>query len=1005
MSETAINGKPEKAVTNLSITRDENVFTVSWKTPSILTDSSNDRRIEAFDVYWYLANPQCYYYRGGDASKFPPTGNISSKFIDAPDYLLSHVEWISTSSTSDSYSINLDPRQLIRGTTAKNVMTEAGSKGVSSLNYSDKSEINAGQNLANQSSITGVVVVVKPWNRKGFGPSASGVFTLYAPKTPTLSTPSLNSETGNLSTTVTLPSLENDHYPAMYTSGYLSRIDNYDETYKEEVTIKTFSGSSSSERVFDYDLPEWQALSYNQWIKLTFYANTYGIGRATKYLSVNQKFTTYSDYFSKYASVSHIFAYPAQAVITAIDYSHLNFDPTGRVIVHLDTNKSTYHPVDSIKLMILKNSTAEDASSAAYASGWTYVDGAVDNGNCVGFVDTMVNAVPDVGRHTWYRLETKHDSLLRYSVAVEAKMLFRSSPVASDEAVVIQSITPNSDGTSVEMLVGWDSDNLTGTEISWAEKSTAWESTSTPQTFNITWYTIDAEETVVPGKNRYARISIEGLREGTPYYFRARRYLTEDSGTTYGPYASFEEDGKLKTVAPVSKPYSVTVSIPEYTVKGKSLIVSWAYEANARQTGWQVYFVRKENDVTISKLMASGEDAITYKVISGPVISEYAGSDAEIYVRVSITTGGDWANSLNAKTRLVTAPALKLQAPDTLISTPYVFSVYTDQQEADVICKIKSCGNERYKPDGTIVETPDETVWSENVSFAGYTDDGAATGKAISVSTGSGFDFSDGARYYIEAQAVNRSTGLTSSAKRIYFRVRWAHQAIAPKKETSYVTPDNYDGGSTVTIFPGRPYGESIYDVNAYGDVCDIYRVTSEGVYRIAEGIPFDQPVTDIYAPYNKNGNLRYIIATRTLEGDLNWISVPYFLRNMNLMFDWGDGEHLEVPYNLDTSDEYSKSFTSYASLGGGYSGTWNASVKHKTKVSTDIFKLDNAYQIEQVKKLAKYSGPIFVRTPDGQAFTANVEVDDLQRTQEKPVMAVSFNCEEIDMADEFKIQ
>lgn len=1001
MSDSGIDGKPQKAVTNLSLTREGNVFTVSWKSPHALIDSSGSKRVEAFDVYWYVANPQCEYYRSGNANTFPATGSRSSSFIAAPDYQLVMHEWLSTSATSDSYTVNLDPRQFLRGNTAKNILAKASSM---SINSADKTDINNGSNPVNQSSATGIVAAVYPWNHYGYGPKAVVRFMLYQPSAPKMTTPSLNTETGSLSTTVTMTTSDTNAYPVYCSTGYVARIDNFNSNYKSETKLTSYSWSASAERTFSYDLAEWQSLTYDQYIKLTFYANVYGIGRATKALAVNEKCNTRSDYVSKYASVSHIFAYPAQASITSIDYSNANLVPTGQVIVHLNTNKTTYHPVDSIKLMILKNSTATTANDAGRADGWTYVSNAEDNGNCVGLVDTMANAIPDVGKHTWYKLETKHDTFLRYSVAVEAKGLYRSQPEQSSDPVVIASVVPNSDGTSVTMTLGWNADSYTGTEISWAEKETAWESTSQPASYNVTWS--KNSTTVVQGKNRYAKVSIEGLSEGTPYYFKARRYLTNDSGTTYAEYTSYKVDGKLATVAPVSKPYSVTVSTPEYLVKGKSLLVSWAYEANQRQTGWRIYFVRETNGDTVTKLMASGSNSTTYKVISGATVKDYAGDDSDIYVRVSVSTGGDWANSLNAKTHIVTAPGLTLSAPNGLNSAPYVFAVYTSQHEADVVCKIKSYGNVRNMPDKTIVETDGETVWSKTVSFEGFTDATAlSNGQSVSVEVGEDFSFVDGSRYRIEAQAVNRTTGLTSAAKTVPFKVRWNHQAIAPSKTASYVTADNYNGGNSVTIFPGRPYGDSIAAVNAYGDLCDIYRVTPETTYLVAYGVKFDEAVVDKYAPYNKNGNLRYILCTRTTEGDVNWIEVPYFLRNMNLRFDWGDGEFLEVPYNLDISDQYDKSFTGHESLDGGYSGAWNDTVRHKQKVSTDIIKLDNAIQIEQVRKMAKYSGPIFVRTPDGQAFAANVTVDDIQRNQEKPVMAVSFNCEEIDLVDEFKIQ
>lgn len=1007
-----ITGPPTGKVTNVSIVRDGDKFTVSWKVPSSLSDSSNSRRAETIDVYWYPANPQCQYYTnsGGNPDSFPPAGSPSSKFIATPwCHISGWMDEMSTSSTSCSRTFSMDPRSFLRGNAAKAIFEKADwGEGVKSVKAADRTALKNGTNLKNQASVTGIMVRVYAWNHYGYGGDyASAVFTTYKPKKPVVQIDGISD--GRIYATCYLTQSNTDNYPAFVTEGYLTRVDNFNSKYKKETKIATYGSSVVSEREVSYDYHSWMNFEDpSQWVKFTFYFRAWGIGRATKKLSPEEKFATYTDWCSAYASASHVFGYPAQATINKIVYGSSNIDPTSLVTVKFKTNSETYHPVDSVKLQILKNSDATTAVDAGLSDGWSDVPNAVDNGNCIGLCDTMANAVPAVGKHVWYRLVTQHDNLIRYSVAVQAKALYRPAPSAADDEVVISSITPNPDGTSVTMVLGWNADDSTGTEVSWAEKEDAWESTAQPSTFNVTWGT--AGSGVVPGKNRYAKVSVEGLTEGVPYYFRARRYLESESATSYGPYASYAADGTLVTVAPVSKPYSVICSVPEYTLRGKSLLVSWSYDANQQQKGWRIYFVRKEGEDTVLKLVADGEDAVTYKVISGAVLTEYAGTDAEVYVRVSVSTGGDWKDSLNAKTELVTAPGLKLAAPNQMNEMPYVFTVGTDQDEAEVVCKIKSYGGIRELPDKTVVETEDEVVWSDTVKFDKNPEDAATPpswdpGKAVSVETGSGFDFTDGVRYRVEAQAVNRRTGLTSSVKSVDFRVRWAHQAIAPSKEMSYVSADSYEGGTSAMIFPGRPYGDSSEAVAQYGDTCSIYRVTAESVVLVAEGVPWDQPVTDIYAPYNKNGNLRYILATRSQEGDLNWIEVPYFMRNMNLRFDWGAGEYLEVPYNLSLTDKYDKNFNGYSSIDGGYSGSWNAGGKHKQSVSTDILKLDNAAQIEQVRKLGKYAGPVFVRTPDGQAFAANVKVDSVQREQKKPIMAVSFDCEEIDLPDQFKIR
>ena len=482
-----ITGPPTGKVTNVSIVRDGDRFTVSWKAPSALTDSSNGRRAESFDVYWYPANPQCQYYtnEGGNPDSFPPAGSPSSKFIATPwCHIPSWIDEMSTSSTSCSRTFTMDPRAFLRGNVAKAIFEKADwGEGVKSVKAADRTALKNGTNLKNQASVTGIMVRIYSWNEEGYGPYASAVFTTYQPKKPLVVVDSIDYQTGRIYADAYLTQSSTDNYPAYCTEGYLSRIDNFNSNYKTEKTLATYSASTESEREVSYDYHSWMNLEDpSQWVKFTFYFRTWGIGRATKKLSPDEKLASYTNWCSAYASASHIFAYPAQATITKIVYSTKNIDPTGQVTVKFKTNTETYHPVDSVKLQILKNSNAATAVDAGLSDGWADVSNAVDNGNCAGLCDTMANATPAVGKHTWYRLVTQHDNLVRYSVAVEAEALYRAAPTATDDEVVISSITPNPDGTSVTMILGWNADDSTGTEVSWAEKEDAWESTAQPST-------------------------------------------------------------------------------------------------------------------------------------------------------------------------------------------------------------------------------------------------------------------------------------------------------------------------------------------------------------------------------------------------------------------------------------------------------------------------------------------------------------------------------------------
>ena len=55
------------------------------------------------------------------------------------------------------------------------------------------------------------------------------------------------------------------------------------------------------------------------------------------------------------------------------------------------------------------------------------------------------------------------------------------------------------------------------------------------------------------------------------------------------------------------------------------------------------------------------------------------------------------------------------------------------------------------------------------------------------------------------------------------------------------------------------------------------------------------------------------------------------------------------------------------------------------------------------VSALARYAGAVFVRTPDGQAFAANVAVDSVSLSADSRIMGCSMSAAEVD-TDEYAI-
>ena len=140
------------------------------------------------------------------------------------------------------------------------------------------------------------------------------------------------------------------------------------------------------------------------------------------------------------------------------------------------------------------------------------------------------------------------------------------------------------------------------------------------------------------------------------------------------------------------------------------------------------------------------------------------------------------------------------------------------------------------------------------------------------------------------------------------------------------------------------------------------------------------------------------------MDGDLEWTDVDYDFRGYQMRFDWAENQYLELPYNPEISDSYDKDFESRSYIDGTVSGVWNSAISHKASLKTKILRLSDPEQISKVVELANYSGPVFVRLPNGSAFTANVVVTSLDNNFNEQVISVSISAEEIGLVDSFRV-
>ena len=63
--------------------------------------------------------------------------------------------------------------------------------------------------------------------------------------------------------------------------------------------------------------------------------------------------------------------------------------------------------------------------------------------------------------------------------------------------------------------------------------------------------------------------------------------------------------------------------------------------------------------------------------------------------------------------------------------------------------------------------------------------------------------------------------------------------------------------------------------------------------------------------------------------------------------------------------------------------------------MSTEAIKVLQQSDIDLTRQLGRYTGPVFVRTKEGTAFEADVQITDLS-TKNKAIMSIAIDAEEI---------
>lgn len=264
-------------------------------------------------------------------------------------------------------------------------------------------------------------------------------------------------------------------------------------------------------------------------------------------------------------------------------------------------------------------------------------------------------------------------------------------------------------------------------------------------------------------------------------------------------------------------------------------------------------------------------------------------------------------------------------------------------------------------------------------------------------------DMIDQSTYDVSIVATSLDSKLTSYEFNGGIYVDYEHGAPNPEE---YVTVTPYDTtdngvrriGANVSV----PYFAGMFP----DDVFDVYRMVNGKAVLAASGVRQNSVVNDGYSPFG-GASTAYRVATRTTDGYVTWFDFPYeqgkraATDGRMLRIDW-NGTYVELDHCITNSDAYQKDFEATKHLDGSVSGHWNEGSIRTASLSAAAIDVYEVGTLDKLRNLAEYDGPCFVRTSDGIAYEADVQVGGLSESFGTAKVDISLSASEVDLTDEY---
>lgn len=536
-----------------------------------------------------------------------------------------------------------------------------------------------------------------------------------------------------------------------------------------------------------------------------------------------------------------------------------------------------------------------------------------------------------------------------------------------------------------------------------------WTAVSTAKTYDIEYttkkkYFDGSDQTTTVTGIEFTHYEKTGLTSGQEYFFRVRS-VNEKGESTWSPIAS--------TIVGKAPSAPTTWSSTTTAIVGDPLNLYWVHnsEDGSSQTyaELEIYFNDTKYTYTIKNTTDPDlKDKTSSYSVDTSTYSE--GTKIKWRVRTAGVTKkyGDW--SVQRTIDIYATPTLALSvinSAGTAISTLTTFPFYVSalagpNTQAPIGYYVSITSNQAYETVDNIGNP--KTVNEGEEVYSKYFD----TSDALMVELSAGnVDLSNGMEYKITC-VVSMNSGLTAEASTT-ISVSWTEASYEPDAAVS-IDDEAYVAYIT-------PCCKDENDDFIEGVTLSVYRREFDGSFtEIASGLDNVKNVS-ITDPHPALDYARYrVVATTTSTGTVSYYDLPGFPVGCNSVIiqwddDWSDfdvseddlptepiwtGSMLKLPYNIDVSDSNSidvslveyigrKHPVSYYGSQLGVTSTWNVEIPKYDKET-----------LYAIRRLAIWTGDVYVREPSGSGYWANISVSYSQKHLDLTI-PISFNVTRVE--------